>query len=245
MSIVWSSISRAGGRRTNEDYCSAASIGDSHIWTVADGMGGHHGGEVASQLAVESMLHYFSQKPEVNHENLQACLQFANHQMLTTQASQAHLSKMQTTVVTVMADRSNTAIAHLGDSRCYLFQHGKIIWQTKDHSVVQKLVNQGEIEEKEMRNHEDRNKVLKSLGKDQHMNPSIHLLNRPLAEGDGILLCTDGFWEYVLEAEMEVDYFKARTPEDWLKMMENRLRTRVEKNHDNYTAIAVIVDGHF
>lgn len=237
----WSSFSKKGGRRYNEDNCIAGSYGDSYLWVVADGMGGHHGGEVASQLAVESILRNYERDSSVAKGKLEAHFQFANERIIDTQTENAHLQNMQTTIVAALTNGSQTIIGYLGDSRCYLFRNGRIEFQTKDHSVVQMLVKQGEITEKEMRMHEDRNKVLKALGKDREMKPSFLVVDTPLHQGDALLLCTDGFWEYVMESEMEVDYFKSQSAEEWLQKMEIRLLGRAKKNHDNYTAMAVFV----
>ncbi|MCA1321676.1 protein phosphatase 2C domain-containing protein [Bacillus tianshenii] len=237
----WSSFSKKGGRRYNEDNCIAERMEDSYLWVVADGMGGHHGGEVASQLAVESMLRHFERDPSVSKEMLEAHLLFANERIMELQNENAQFQNMQTTIVAALTNGCKTIIGHLGDSRCYLFRNGRIDFRTMDHSVVQMMVKQGEITEKDMRTHEDRNKVLKSLGKGGELKPSYLVVDTPLQTGDALLLCTDGFWEYVMDGEMEVDYYKSQFPEEWLGKMEKRLLGRAKKNHDNYTAMAVFV----
>lgn len=239
MNITTSSLSKVGGRNYNEDYCGYTCQDQSFIWVVADGMGGHYGGEVASKEAVEVVLETFKQQAGMNQDLVFSLFYEANQRILNIQNENDLLKKMQTTMVLLAADSLNTVCAHIGDSRCYFFQNGRLISRTQDHSVVQVLVNQGEITEKEMRHHEDRNKVLKSLGKEEMPKPTIQSHNRPMQPGDTWLLCTDGFWEYVYEHEMEIDYFKSRTPEEWLKRMETRLMGRVDGHNDNYTAIAV------
>lgn len=239
MVYIWSSLSNAGGRRYNEDYFTSNHCGPSCIWIVADGMGGHNGGELASKLAVDSILEQFLNNNEVSKENTVNYLLYANDRIIEMQTKQAHLRNMQTTIVIAVADDERAVVAHIGDSRCYLFRNGRVEWQTKDHSVVEMLVKLGEIDEQDIRSHEDRNKVLKSLGKERLIKPSVYVMDQPLQTGDAFLLCTDGFWEYVLETEMEIDFFKSDSPEQWLKRMETRLLSRAKKNHDNYTAIAV------
>lgn len=239
MNITTASLSNVGGRKYNEDYCAFLSQNLSNIWVVADGMGGHFGGEVASKEAVEVILERFKHQSEVTKDTVFSLFSEANQRILSLQREKELLRRMHTTMVLVAADPINTVCAHIGDSRCYFFQKGTLVSRTQDHSVVQVLVNQGEITEKEMRSHEDRNKVLKSLGKEESLKPTIQSLDRPLQSGDTWLLCTDGFWEYVYEYEMEIDYFKSRTPEEWLRKMETRLLARASKNNDNYTAIAI------
>lgn len=233
------SFSKIGGRRNNQDYCSYFQKKECSIWIVADGMGGHFGGEFASSIATESILEAFQTVVAVNEENVRSLLQFANDRVRTAQKEIAHCDQMQTTVVFAMTNGETTILANIGDSRCYYFSGGKIVKQTKDHSIPQLLANQGEIKQGEIRYHEDRNKVLKSIGKDDWIKPDFMILNQPLKREDAFLLCSDGFWECVLESEMEIDLIKSKTTEEWLRRMEMRLFPRMSDHHDNYSAIAV------
>jgi PPM family protein phosphatase len=241
MEFLTAALSKPGGRKNNEDFCSFHSHSNGNVWVVADGMGGHHGGEIASKLAVESIKDSFIQNPKVQEENMRSLITQANQAILEQQQSHVDLQNMQTTVVMLATSGDSCVTAHVGDTRCYRLKNGKIVNQTKDHSVVQILVNQGEIGEKEMRHHEDRNKVLRSLGNQEMVRPTIHVFEEVVGIGDAFLLCSDGFWEYVWEAEMEVDYYKSSNPSEWLKRMESRLLNRATGTHDNYTAIAVFV----
>ncbi|MCA1030221.1 protein phosphatase 2C domain-containing protein [Bacillus timonensis] len=242
MELISSSICKAGGRRYNEDSCSCISLQHFHIWIVADGMGGHQGGEFASKLAIDTILNGFKQIETLNEETIDSLFKEANHAILTIQKEKLLLQKMQTTIVLLITDGLSTFIAHVGDSRCYFFRNGRFVTRTQDHSVVQKLVNLGEISEQEIRYHEDRNKILKSLGSNEKIKPTIKKAEGPMQPGDAYLLCTDGFWEYVVETEMEIDFYKSHTPEEWLKRMELRLLKRAKTKHDNYSAIAVCIN---
>lgn len=239
MKMTTAYLSKTGGRKANEDYCSYLCQLSASIWVVADGMGGHFGGEVASKLAVESILNSFNGQEQVDENLIFTLLSDANQQIMAEQNEKAMLKKMHTTIVLLAADQTKLICAHLGDSRAYFFKKGQYVTRTQDHSVVQALVNQGEITEKEMRFHEDRNRVLKALGHHDQLKPSIQTIPGTPEAGDAWLLCTDGFWEYVFEHEMEIDYYKANCPDEWLKKMEYRLLSRASKNHDNYTAMAI------
>jgi serine/threonine protein phosphatase PrpC len=150
---------------------------------------------------------------------------------------------MRTTAVVLVADTSGAVWGHIGDSRLYMLRSGRVVSQTRDHSVPQSLVDAGEITPAEIRFHEDRNRLLRSLGNGGRLRAA--LLERPmlLNKGDAFLLCSDGFWEYVTETEMEVDFAKARTPDDWLDRMAVRIRPRAHEARDNCTALAVFIDG--
>jgi serine/threonine protein phosphatase PrpC len=150
---------------------------------------------------------------------------------------------MRTTLVVLASDGQRARWAHVGDSRLYHLRGGRIASQTLDHSVPQALARAGEIRPDEIRCHEDRNRLLRTLGNEDEARPTV--LGEPvlLEPDDAFLLCTDGFWEFVTEAEIEVTLAKAATPEDWLTTMATRLLNRADPGHDNYTAVAVWVAG--
>jgi serine/threonine protein phosphatase PrpC len=103
------------------------------------------------------------------------------------------------------------------------------------------MVKAGEMRAAEIRHHEDRNRLLRTLGNDEEPRPTLVPAPVPLTPGDAFLLCTDGFWEYVTETEMEITLAKAADPDTWLRTMTRRLVERADPDHDNYTAMAVFV----
>ncbi len=232
-------ICNTGGRKSNQDYAGFLELDQAACWVVADGLGGHIGGEVASETAVKKILHAFEERPECNAEALERYLKIAQHELLRLQEENPRLSRMRTTIVVVLSDSDRFLWGHVGDARFYHLRSGRIIFQTKDHSVPQAMVNAGDISFDRIRRHEDRNRLIRSMGQPESFRPEIHKEMEPLVDGDVFLLCTDGFWEYVLEEEMEVDFAKVRTPHEWLRKMESRVLNRAEGEFDNYTAMAV------
>lgn len=232
-------LSHAGGRPGNEDACGYRA----GCWVVADGLGGHGGGDVAARLAVDALLRCADPLPPPDAEGLLRGLAAAEQAIRQRQAEEPRLSRMRTTVVWLCSDGRQALWAHLGDSRLYHFREGRIRFQTRDHSVSQVMANVGEIDPSEIRFHEDRNRLLRSLGNDRGQRPTLAEAPLPLQAGDVFLLCTDGFWEYVTEAEMEVTLAKAADPEQWLQTMAAGLRRRAAPDHDNYTALAVFVEA--
>lgn len=239
MKFQTSVLSRIGGRRSNQDYCGFVNRDEMNLWVVADGMGGHFGGEMASSIATNAITDHFQTISAISEENTLRLLSFANEQVIKGQKEIPYCESMQTTIALVVSNGENTMFANVGDSRCYYFTDGVIIKRSTDHSIPQLLVSAGEIKEKDVRTHPDRNKVLRSIGKDDSIKPDIFTVNQPLKTGDAFLLCTDGFWELIIEKEMEVDLIKSITPEEWLRKMELRLLTRMSETHDNYSAVAV------
>jgi serine/threonine protein phosphatase PrpC len=145
---------------------------------------------------------------------------------------------MKTTLVFLTLEDGQARWMHVGDSRLYHFRSGKLQTQTMDHSVSQMAVLMGDITPQEIRFHEDRNRVLRALGGD-NAKADLSPILVTVQEEDVFLLCTDGFWEYVYEPEMEDLLQKAKDPQDWLKQMETILLSRVSGENDNYTAAAV------
>src|SRR5579859_8043237 len=243
MPFMTAQVSRVGGRDYNEDFCSFVETGGTGCWVVADGLGGHRGGAIASRAAVEAVLSSFGKNPELSKNALQRHLEAAQGAVMQEQTRQPDLSTMRTTIVVLIADSARGIWAHMGDSRLYCLQNGSIAFRTSDHSVPQMMVNAGNLAADQIRHHEDRNRLLRSLGNpDVDFRPTILPEPCPITRDSAFLLCTDGFWENVLESEMAVDLAKAKDPTDWLTLMEDRLLERSGERDDNYTGIAVMTD---
>jgi PPM family protein phosphatase len=237
-------LSSAGGREDNEDCCDFRRDGQSGLWVLADGLGGHRGGEIASRLAVASALESFTADSRVTAELLTAHIERAHAAILERQRIDPDLSNMRTTIVMLLASDEAALWAHSGDSRLYWFRGGKVNAQTRDHSVPQRLADAGEIRAEQIRFHEDRSRLLRSLGARQESGAINGALSGKPEAGDAFLLASDGFWEYVTEPEMEEDLAASGDPEKWLALMEARLQQRAPADSDNYSALAVRVRGN-
>ena len=236
-------VSNPGGRDYNEDHTLTAATHDTACWVVADGLGGHGGGADASAIACQAVIASFLANPSPSPGAVQSHIRSAHQSVLAQQVAQPALARMRTTIVVLVANAVHAVWGHVGDSRLYHLRRGKILAQTKDHSVPQNLVEAGEITSEQIRHHEDRNRLLRSLGEEEVARASILPEAIPVCQGDAFLLCSDGFWEKVHELEMELDFAKSREPAEWLSYMETRLQERVDGSHDNYTAVAIIGDG--
>lgn len=238
MNYTHATITSPGGRKLNEDAYGHQILDAARgCWIVADGLGGHGGGEVASAIAVETILGSYRDHPECSPAQLTAMLETAQQTILDRQDDH-HLYGMRSTAVVLLLEVAKALWAHVGDTRFYHFSHGRIAHQTRDHSVPQAMVDAGDIAYADIRYHEDRNRLTRSLGSPGKVR--ITLDSQTIAPGDAFLLCTDGFWEYVTEAEMETELARANTPENWLEQMEAILLRNAPAGHDNYTATAII-----
>jgi serine/threonine protein phosphatase PrpC len=243
MNFVTSHLCEQGGRAINQDAWDAqSSPSGTHCWVLADGLGGHGGGEVAARVAVEEAIRAFERTSEFSPKTLRNCIDAAQAAILAQQKGTEALAAMRSTLVLLLADNRAALFAHVGDSRLYHLRTGRIIRQTADHSVPQALVAAGDLRPEGIRHHEDRNRLLRALGEPGDPRPTIESRPCPLLPGDAFLLCTDGFWEYVHETEIEADFAKADDPDSWLVLMHERLRARADSGNDNYTAVAVFVE---
>ncbi|HWP97263.1 MAG TPA: protein phosphatase 2C domain-containing protein [Syntrophomonadaceae bacterium] len=241
MNLEPASISQAGGRKINEDSCAVFHRPPYSCFVVADGLGGHGSGDVASQAAIKAIASSFSSQPDYSAEKLNGYIEVAQRDILLLQSSQSRYRNMRTTVVLLVSDGRQAAWAHVGDSRLYMFRDYKLLAHTLDHSVPQALVRMGEITFEQIRFHEDRNRLLQALGSEDP--PKIETLAQAvdLQKGDAFLLCSDGFWEWVLEEEMEKTLARAKSPAQWLEFMGQILLGKAKPGHDNYTAVGVYV----
>ncbi|MEQ1907935.1 MAG: protein phosphatase 2C domain-containing protein [Vicinamibacterales bacterium] len=231
-------LTRSGSRPLNEDSVDSAVVGASLCAVVADGLGGHRGGEVASRVAVDTALASFRANPKASVEQMTALISAAQEAVLEGQRGNSALAQMRSTIVVLAVDGSHATWGHVGDSRLYHLRGGRIMDRTRDHSVSQALVDAGEVAPDEQGQHEDRSRLLRSLGKEGDAGATVHSIDA-LCDGDGFLLCTDGFWEVLSEIEIAADYCATSSAAGWLERLETRVARRMTQSKDNFTALAL------
>jgi serine/threonine protein phosphatase PrpC len=193
-------------RDKNEDafWCGG---GDGwHLALVADGMGGHQAGEVASRLAVQvvtSLIQELACKSPVHvswQEELVAAVKRANQEVFTVARSDPRLAGMGTTLTVLLVQGRRYVLAHVGDSRAYRLRQGKLEVLTEDHSLVQELVNQGSLDMADARVHPQRHVLTRALGTEPTL--AVDGGSGTLLPGDAFLLCTDGLTNAVPDNEI-------------------------------------------
>ncbi len=184
-------------RSSNQDaFCHGQLDSGTQFMVLCDGMGGHRGGNVASELAVRAFYELLSERlsREVRPKELKGILEgvIARVSLLISQtaAETPEFSGMGSTVVLAVRSGKKVCIAHVGDSRAYLYRKGTLRRLTKDHSLVQEMVDRGEITSEEGEVHPHRNVITRTLGYAEDSQPE--LLFSDVREGDLFLLCTDG-----------------------------------------------------
>ena len=196
-------------RDNNEDAYEA--VQDASLYIVADGMGGHASGHVASQLAVQSIREYITelaQQPEHTYtfpvpgrygppeRLLSNAIQWANERLFIESMKERELEGMGTTVVCVMDFQNVLVIGHVGDSRIYRSRGGALEQITRDHSLLNHYIDQGKITSpEEIENFQNGNVIVRALGLKDYVDPEITVIGKE--PGDHYLLCTDGLTDLV------------------------------------------------
>ncbi|HEX7528809.1 MAG TPA: Stp1/IreP family PP2C-type Ser/Thr phosphatase [Thermoanaerobaculia bacterium] len=239
-------------RRHNEDaYLLDAERG---LFVVADGMGGHAAGEVASRITVESIQEYiaateeehesswpfgFNSRVSVEGNRLTTAVEKANEKVMRAVQNRPELKGMGTTVVAALFDADRATLVHVGDSRAYLFRDGELRRLTDDHSWVQEQVNAGILSEDEAKSHTLKNVVTRALGGAAHV--SVDLIEVPVRPGDRFLLCSDGLTGMVPDEDLFAHF---RSDELIEKTVRQLIDTANDRGGvDNITAIVVEVVG--
>ena len=229
-----------GGRDHNEDALRAWADADHGIFVLADGLGGHQSGEVASALAVDTIFSGMAGAESLDEETLLTLFQSANAEILRRQGESPAQAEMRTTAVALGLSGTEAVWAHIGDSRLYRFSGGEQAGVTKDHSVTYRKFLGGEISYMDVYHDDDRARLLRVLGRDPCKPEAGHGIAAP---GDAFLLCSDGFWEFVYNEEMQADLCKARTPAEWAELMLLRHIRRTPPGNDNFSLMTVFVEG--
>lgn len=227
--------SEKGDRETNEDKAALFKCGDITAAVVSDGLGGHAGGELASETVADTVKRCFCINPELTAQNIEKIMEAANRNVLELHRDG---SNMRATVAAAFISDGKIIIAHAGDSRVYVFGRLGILHETKDHSVPRMAVDAGMLKKKDIRSSPDRNKVLRSVGSEDYRT-EITELEMPCGKIKGILLCTDGFWQNVRESDMKRTLRKSSDAHDWLDRMLQIHRLASEEDKDNYSAVAI------
>lgn len=239
-------LSRTGARERNEDALGVWSHDGVCYCVLADGAGGLGGGDRAAQLVVAETLTSLRRAPGCTGESLVAALAAANASLVDAQKEEVRFASMRSTAVVLALDTAaqQAVWAHLGDSRLYCFRAGAVAAQTIDHSVVQEMVSAGYLRADQLRSAPERSQLLAALGDAGAFEPQVHGTGFPVQAGDAFLLCSDGCWEPINEAQMVEDlassvHAAGFDPNGWLQRLQQRIRLRAAPRQDNYSAIAV------
>jgi len=229
--------SGSGGRPNNED----SYLCEEFVWAVADGLGGHNGSEYASALAVNELTVQCCKNFNPTEAWMKSTVLRINQKILDAQDSDPSVRDMRTTFTAAFLKSENLSYISIGDTRLYLFRDGKIDCLTHDDSAAALMLKNKHIKG-DVRESPARNMLNRTLGDPKNSTPrDENCASLQVKPGDALLLCTDGFWDYVYETEMLIDYAKSTSPSEWLHYMLKRLFRRAPNGHDNLTAVCVML----
>jgi PPM family protein phosphatase len=225
-------------RKNNED--SYLVLPEYGVYAVADGMGGHLAGEVASRTALDEFKNSAIQLAEIKDSELESwvkqILSRANRQVFQSSTRNPANEGMGTTLTVLVVREQKAVIAHVGDSRAYLWRDGNLIPLTVDHSLVGELVRLGQISPEEAETHPQRHVLVRAVGASWDIEVDSH--DMEWISGDVFLLCTDGFSNVISEQELVDELLKPTSWEEHLEAMRQLILERGAP--DNFTALCCI-----
>lgn len=242
MKIKYALLTDKGSREVNEDCIGMQKKWLNYCFVLADGLGGHGCGDIASDIGVKTCIKEFNNNG-IKEETLKNCFENSQDAIVQLQKKDNRYAKMKTTEVVLLINRNGMAQwGHIGDSRLYCFSQGIVKEQTLDHSVPQRLVQAGIITPNEIRGHVDRNRLLRAVGGEWQEDKPMYACSEiiKIKKGDAFLLCSDGFWELIEEKTMQILLCQSKNVEQWLDEMKCEvIKNGTGKNMDNYSAIAI------
>lgn len=238
-------FSYLGGRTTNEDFIyppEGEAHPDTRLFVVCDGVGGAQRGEVASALAARSVVAYLNRNPadSLREADFVAAIGYADAQFDAYFAQTPAARGMATTLCLLALHAGGATVAHVGDSRVYHLRDGRVRWQTRDHSLLNQLLDAGVLTDEEADGFDRKNVITRAIqGRSvQETRPDVTLID-DLRAGDSFLLCTDGVLENRTQADLEAYFQRASGPLD----LRNQLLEACLDNHDNCSAYLVCVEA--
>lgn len=189
-------------RKLNEDYVDFVEDDLKKIYVIADGMGGHNAGEIASKMAVELTIKYINDKKDFSEPDviLKDAINYANDEIYEKSKENKNMSGMGTTITACLIYKGKMVVANVGDSGCFIVSDNGVRKITKDHSLVQQLVDAGSITEEEAVNHPNKNIITRALGTNKRVD--IDLFHLDTKDFKKAILGTDGLTNAVNKLEM-------------------------------------------
>jgi PPM family protein phosphatase len=236
MQLRFGAATDVGRMRTNNED---SYLSERPVAAVADGMGGHNAGEVASAIAIEELTALKGMGPWPNEraatDDLKRAIVRANRRIREMAAGDRELNGMGTTLVAVLEDGDSVHLANVGDSRAYLLRQGELTQVTVDHTLVQELVDDGRLSPKDAERHPQRSMITRALGVDHEVE--IDLFTYKLLPGDRLVLCSDGLSDVLKPTQIRNALLRVRDPQ---KAAERLVALAVEGGGpDNITVIVI------
>lgn len=221
-----------GQKRTkNEDSCFV----NENFAVVADGMGGHNKGEVASQMVVDILKQKLNKAKKITKEILNKAIVEANRTVYSKAETDEKYKGMGTTVVCCAWDDKQILLGHIGDSRCYAVMQNGIFQLTDDHTLVQQLIDEGKLTSQEANEYPDKHVITRAVGTDANEKPDIKVIDRQNIQW--LILCSDGLSNYVQPDSMLACTEQAKSPSDAAEQLVNMANS--SGGEDNISVVVI------
>ena len=241
MNYKIATASRLGSRQSNEDSFTVVETPEATLMLLADGMGGHKGGKLASQTFVDSCAQMFNQtnRPIADpRQFLEDIIFIAHRDVLQAGKKQAPPIEPRTTCVLCLVQDGHAWWAHVGDSRLYHYRHSRMLSHTTDHSEVEQMVKQGVISKQEKNSHPYRNVVLQCIGSPNTPPRPSYSKKTVLQRGDTLLLCSDGLWSAFSEHDLGRNLRQQNLAQS-IEMLASTAEEKTYPSSDNISVIAL------
>lgn len=246
--MKFSTISNIGKVRSeNQDYYGNLDLRNYSFFIVADGMGGYNGGEIASKLAAKYYLEYIKNSNIKDFSSIidlqEEALQSANDKIFSLSKSYEEYANMGTTAVCVCIDyeKKSYHITHIGDSRCYIYSDEKLQLITRDHSLVNDLIDSGSLTEDEAENFANKSTITRAVGVGSKIRPDSRSLD--MKDSDIMLMVTDGLTNEVSDVEIEAIIANNSTAD---KISSSLVDLAIKNGgHDNITVTTILIWGKY
>lgn len=240
--IFAASSHRGAVRKSNQDsyYVSTKRLDGYYVMMVADGMGGHRAGEVASAMAVSATTEYLEDCRRGSMETrLRRAVEKANGEIFRRASLDENCQGMGTTLTLALMDEERYAVGHVGDSRAYLISGGEMRQITRDHTLVEEMSSTVDLDEAARRNHPQRSLITRAVGVEFRVD--MDLYEGKWQRGDVLFICSDGLVNEVDETEILAELGRQPSLDAWVKTLVERA---IEAGgHDNITAVAALNEG--
>jgi serine/threonine protein phosphatase PrpC len=244
LTLAVAQTTNIGERNSNQDALGMVEQEGLACFVVSDGAGGHHGGEIAANIVVQAVIDSFIRDLSFGSRALQSYIDEAIAKVAHGKTEDQSRADMSATVAAVLIDRKNRCAlwGHMGDTRVYVFRNFKVFSVTKDHTVVQQLIDAGYCKPEEARTNPQRSTLFAAIGAEGDIRPAVSEDTLAIEDGDVLLMCSDGFWEWVPEVDMEQALAAATDVNAWLDHMIRLAEVNSSasaKPRDNFTAFAL------
>lgn len=230
-------VSRIGSRQVNQDFALSLADETGAYLVVCDGLGAYSDSDRASRISAHIIAQAVAQKESLTALYLGDVFKRAHDEIVRAKERGEISPSSCSTASFCYLSQDSVCTAHCGDTRVYIFRQGRISFVTKDHSLAQIAVDKGKINRADIADHKDQNKLTRVLGGKFFILPDTHF-EQPLTVGDGVLVCSDGWWSALSEAEILRAFSSCVSAEDGLRRMEEIING---KAGDNYTALLAII----